>query len=121
MQERESTTPFARLHPAMTPSWQAVRANLAQANAYSATNVEIEIEGKETNTNAPLLIDVTGVLGSGCWIDLGARRVATGRAQAPARNDRAEAQQRSGRTRRARDRRRHDHDTGRERAGAGKR
>lgn len=57
MQERESTTPFARLHPAMTPSWQAVRANLGRANAYGATDVEIE--GEETNTGAPLLIGVT--------------------------------------------------------------
>ena len=71
MHQRESTMPFARLNPAMTPSWRAVWATLARANAYGGTNVKIESE--EENTGAPLLGPFLGVLDGVRVVDIGAK------------------------------------------------
>ena len=55
----------------MTVNGPALWANVKRANAYS--EAKVEIENDETGTGAPLLMGVSGVLGGGRRIDLGAK------------------------------------------------
>ena len=84
MQRREGSAPFARVHSRITVNGPALWANVKRANAYS----EAKVENDETGTGAPLLMGVSGVLGGGRRIDLGAATKALGGAERRVEGDR---------------------------------